>query len=247
MTALVTGAGQRLGRELALHLARRGHDVAIHYNRSVEGAEATAAEARAFGVRAQTFQADLTGESETQRLFPAVLAAMGKLDLLINSAAVLAPDDIRSATRESWDRHMAINLRAPFVLMQEFARQAPPAAEVDGQLQAGALIVNLVDHRVEHPSPDRLSYALSKSGLWSLTCLAAQSLGPDIRVNAIGPGSVLKGAHQSTEDFIHNRARTPLQRGSDISDIARALDYLMSSPAVTGQLLFLDGGSHLFV
>ncbi len=247
MTALVTGAGRRLGRELALHLARQGQDVAIHCHRSAAGAEAVAVEARAFGVRAQVFQADLSDEEQAQGLVPAVHAAMGPLDLLVNSAAILEPDDLPSASRESWDRHMAINLRAPLVLMQAFARQIRHATEADGRIPVPALIVNIVDHRVEHPRPDRLSYALSKSGLWRLTCLAAQTLAPGIRVNAIGPGSVLKGAHQSAEQFSRNRAETPLRHGADASDIARAMDYLMSSPMVTGQLLFVDGGSHLFV
>lgn len=244
--ALVTGAARRLGRAMALHLAARGFDVAIHYSGSDDDAGRTAAEARALGVRAQTFQADLLDIAATAALVPKVAEAMGQMTVLVNNASIFEHDTIRSADMESWDRHIGSNLRAPFQLIQAFAAQAPAARPDErGEPQAGALIVNMVDQRVLKPTPEFMTYSLAKAGLWALTRTAAQALAPNIRVNAIGPGPTIQGVRQSASHFGRQRAATILNRGADAEGITQALGYLLEARAVTGQLICVDGGQHL--
>lgn len=244
--ALVTGGARRLGREMALYLAGRGHDVAIHYASSDVEAEAVAAEARALGVQAVTVQADLLDEAQTATLVARAAAALGHpLTVLVNNASIFEYDTIHTATRTSWDRHIESNLRAPFVLTQSFAAQAPKAAHHGREPVARALVVNLIDQRVLKLTPEFMTYTLAKMGLWALTRTAAQALAPDIRVNAIGPGPTLQGARQSAEHFARQRAATVLQRGADPEGICAALGYFLDAPAVTGQMLCVDGGQHL--
>lgn len=244
--ALVTGGAQRLGRAMALYLAGRGVDVAIHYNGSAEAAEATAAEARAKGVRAVTLQADILDEAQVTPLIAAAAEGLGRpLDILINNASIFEYDRLDTVTRESWDRHFESNLRAPVVLSQHFARQAPKADRSEGEPRAQALIINMLDQRMRKLTPEFMSYTLAKMGLWAFTQTAAQALAPDIRVNAIGPGPTLQGARQSESHFTRQRAATILERGSNPEDICAALGYFLDAPAVTGQLLCVDGGQHL--
>jgi NAD(P)-dependent dehydrogenase (short-subunit alcohol dehydrogenase family) len=246
MTALVTGAGKRLGRAMALYLAQRGHDVAVHYASSEDEAEAVVAEIRAMGRRAQAFRADLLVEAETQALIPAVTAAMGPLTVLVNNASIFEYDRIDTATRTSWDRHLESNLRAPYVLTQAFARQCPPAlTDAEGEPLAQGLVVNMIDQRILKLTPEFSTYTIAKMGLWALTRTAAQGLAPHIRVNAIGPGPTLKGARQSADHFARQRAATVLGRGAGPADITAALGFFLDSPAVTGQFLAIDGGQHL--
>lgn len=245
MTALVTGGARRLGRAIALDLARRGHDLAIHYHASAEDAEATAAEARALGVRAEILAADLLDLDQTEALIPRATAALGPLDLLVNNASIFEYDNIASATRDSWDRHMGSNLRAPFVLTQAFARQAPRADHRSGEPQARALVVNMLDQRVLKPTPEFITYSLAKAGLWWLTRTMAQGLAPDIRVNAIGPGPTMQGTRQSERHFANQRAATILERGAGPEDVCAAIGYFLGAPSVTGQLICVDGGQHL--
>lgn len=243
--ALVTGGAKRLGRAMAIYLAGRGIDVAIHYHGSDEAAQATAAEARAKGVRAEILQADLLDEAQMAPLVDRAAQALGgPLDLLINNASIFEYDTIHSATRESWDRHFNSNLRAPFVLIQHFAAQAPKADRSNGEPKARALVLNMLDQRVRKLTPEFMTYTLAKMGLWTLTQTGAQALAPDIRVNAIGPGPTLQGARQSESHFARQRAATILERGADPEDICAALGYFMDAPAVTGQLLCVDGGQH---
>jgi NAD(P)-dependent dehydrogenase (short-subunit alcohol dehydrogenase family) len=244
--ALVTGAAARLGRAMALSLAGRGFDVAIHYAGSADAAEGVAAEARALGVRAVTLQADLLDEGQMAGLIPAATAALGQLTVLVNNASIFEYDSIHSATLESWNRHIGSNLRAPFVLTQAFAAQAPKGArDAAGEPVAGSLIVNMIDQRVRKLTPEFMTYTLAKMGLWALTQTTAQALAPDIRVNAIGPGPTLQGGRQSADHFARQRAATVLGRGANPSDITAALGYFLDAPAVTGQLLCIDGGQHL--
>ena len=246
MTALVTGAGKRLGRAMALYLAGRGHDVAVHYATSQDEAEGVAADIRAMGRRAQTFQADLLDETQTEALIPAATASLGPLTVLVNNASIFEYDRIDTATRQSWDRHIESNLRAPYVLTQAFARNCPPAVmdENDEPLAQG-LIVNMIDQRILKLTPEFSSYTIAKMGLWALTRTAAQGLAPDVRVNAIGPGPTLQGARQSVQHFAGQRAATVLGRGACVHDITAALGFFLDSPSVTGQFLAIDGGQHL--
>ncbi len=246
MTALVTGAGKRLGRAMALYLAKRGHDVAVHYASSAADAEAVAEEIRAMGRRAVTLQADLLVEAETEALIPAAVAALGPLTVLVNNASIFEYDRIETATRASWDRHMESNLRAPYVLTQAFARQCPPArTDENGEPLAQGLVINMIDQRILKLTPEFSSYTIAKMGLWALTRTAAQGLAPHVRVNAIGPGPTLQGARQSADHFARQRAATVLGRGANPSDITAALGFFLDSPAVTGQFLAIDGGQHL--
>ncbi len=245
--ALVTGAGKRIGRALALGLAERGYDVAVHYAGSAEAAEATAADIRALGQKAVTLRADLMQEGETQALLPAAAEALGgPVTVLVNNASIFERDRIDSVSRESWDRHMESNLRAPFVLMQAMAAQGLRAArDAAGEPVAAGLVINMIDQRVRKLTPDFTSYTLAKAALWTLTQTAAQALAPDLRVNAIGPGPTLQGPRQSEEDFAAQRAATVLGRGASPEEIVAALGYFLDAKGVTGQLLCVDGGQHL--
>lgn len=244
MAALVTGAGKRLGRAMALHLAARGHDVAVHYAGSADAAAEVVAEIRTMGRKAEALQADLLDEDATQGLVGRAADAVGQLSVLVNNASIFDYDTLSTATRAGWDRHMGSNLRAPFVLIQNFAAQAPEAGS-DGEPLATGLVLNMIDQRVRKLTPEFMTYTLSKLGLWTLTQTVAQALAPRIRVNAIGPGPTLIGARQSQDHFDRQRANTVLGRGANESDITAALDYFLNAPAVTGQLLCVDGGQHL--
>jgi len=244
---LVTGAGMRLGRAMALYMARRGYDVAVHYARSREGAEATAAQIRDMGRRAVTLPADLLHEEHTAELLPQAAEALGgPITCLINNASIFEYDNISTATRDSWDRHMESNLRAPFVLTQAMAAQGlEPVHDATGEPIARGLIVNMIDQRVRKLTPEFMTYTIAKMGLWAMTRTTAQALAPAIRVNAIGPGPTLQGHRQSEAHFAAQRANTVSRRGANPDDITAALGYFLDAPAVTGQLICVDGGQHL--
>lgn len=245
--ALVTGAGKRLGRAMALELARRGYDVGVHYATSADEAEAVAEDIRGMGQRAVALQADLLQEDQVQALLPEAARALGgPITCLINNASIFEYDNIGTATRESWDRHMESNLRAPFVLTQALAAQIPEPGQCDnGETLAHGLVVNMVDQRVRKLTPEFMTYTLAKMGLWAFTRTAAQALAPRVRVNAIGPGPTLQGHRQSDSHFQRQRQTTVLNRGANAEDIVAALAYFLDAPAVTGQLLCVDGGQHL--
>lgn len=247
MRALVTGAGKRLGQAMAIELARKGYDVGIHYATSREEAEETANKVRALGQRAELLQADLLIEEQAEALLPAAAAALGgAITCLVNNASIFEHDTIETATRESWDRHFGSNLRAPFLLIQAMAAQDMPIlTDRNSEPLAWGLVVNMIDQRVRRLTPEFVSYTLAKSGLWTLTQTAAQALAPQIRVNAIGPGPTLQGPRQSEDQFARQRASTVLRRGANLDDITAALGYLLSAPAITGQLICVDGGQHL--
>ena len=247
MKALVTGAGARLGRAMALYLGQRGYDVAVHYASSADGAEETCAELRAMGRNAMPLQADLLDEDATQALVGRAAEALGgPLTCLVNNASIFEYDNIRTATRDSWDRHLTSNLRAPFVLTQCFAAQAPaPIDDANGEPVAQALIVNMLDQRIHKLTPEFMTYTIAKMGLWAMTRTTAQALAPKVRVNGIGPGPTLKGGRQSEKHFQKQRAATILERGANPADITAALGYFLDAPAVTGQMLAVDGGQHL--
>lgn len=247
MRALVTGAGKRLGREMALYLARRGFDVAVHYASSEAEAAGVVAEITAMGRRAVAVQADLLDEAQVQTLIAQAAAGLGgPLTVLVNNASIFEYDTIASATRTSWDRHIESNLRAPFVLTQGFAAQVPQAVpDAAGEPVAQGLIVNMIDQRVHKLTPEFMTYTLAKMGLWALTQTSAQGLAPHVRVNGIGPGPTLQGGRQSDSHFARQRAATVLKRGANPADITAALGFFLDSPAVTGQMIAVDGGQHL--
>jgi len=248
MTAvLITGAAKRLGRAMALHLAGRGYDVAVHFAGSQDAADATVADIRALGRVAVALQADLTDEAQIQGLFGRAVAGLGRpITTLINNASVFEYDNLETATRTSWDRHMESNLRAPFVLTQALAAHVPdPVMDANNEPVAQGLVINMIDQRVRKLTPEFISYTLAKMGLWAFTQTAAQALAPRVRVNAIGPGPTLIGSRQSDAHFARQRAGTILERGSNTADILGAMDAFVNAPAITGQLLCVDGGQHL--
>ena len=245
--ALITGAGQRLGRAMALALAEHGFDIAVHYMTSADAAEEVAEAVRVLGRQATTLHADLLDEAATTALLPAAAKALGgPITVLINNASIFEHDTIETATRQSWDRHIGSNLRAPFVLTQALAAQAPaPTTDENAEPRAEALVVNMLDQRVRKLTPEFMTYTIAKMGLWAFTQTAAQGLAPCVRVNAIAPGPTLQGTRQSTDHFVRQRAGTVLRRGANPGDIIGALLYFLHAPAVTGQLLCVDGGQHL--
>jgi NAD(P)-dependent dehydrogenase (short-subunit alcohol dehydrogenase family) len=234
---LVTGAAKRLGRAIALDLAAQGWNVAIHYNSSEEDADSAAQAVRAFGADAAILKCDLSKEAETATLVARAVKELGPLTALINSASLFENDDWQSASRKTWDHHIETNLRAPLLLSQLFAKQLPEGAKGN--------IINIIDQRVLKPTPQFLSYSVSKAGLYWLTTTLAQGMGPRIRVNAVGPGPTLKNPRQSDADFNRQRDATILGRGADPADICAAVRYLLEAEAVTGQMLAVDGGQHL--
>ncbi len=235
--ALVTGAAQRIGRAIALDLASAGWAVAIHYRNSRADAEALAAEIAGGGGRAVALAADLASEDEAATLVPRAVAALGPLTCLVNNASNFEMDKAESVTRDSWDAHIEVNLRAPFVLSQAFARQLP------GELQGA--IVNMLDERVWNLTPYFISYTVSKVGLWALTRTLALAFAPRIRVNGIGPGPALPSPRQSDEQFQRQFAAMPLGRGTTPAEICAAVRFILGAPAMTGQMIALDGGQHL--
>ena len=245
--ALVTGAAARVGRAMALALAEDGWDIAVHYKGSSDGAEATAEDLRALGANAVTLQADLSDDVTVKGLVDAAAEALGgPLSLLINNASWFENDTIGSITTESWENGMASNLRAPVILTQAFAAQAPePQIDAKGEPVAQAVVVNMIDQRMLKPTPQFMSYTLAKSALLTFTRTSAQAMAPKVRVGAIGPGPTLAATQQTDEHFAKQRAACILRRGSDPEDIVHAMRFIVGNKAFTGQMLAIDGGQHL--
>jgi len=235
--ALVTGAAKRIGRDIALGLAEDGWRVALHYRESAKEVEDLAEAIAGTGGEAATVRADLGDEEQAQGLMAAAADLVGPLTLLVNNAAIFEEDTVQTASLESWNRHMQINLRAPFVLMQGFQAQVPAGLEGN--------IVNIVDQRVLSLTPHFTSYTLSKAGLWTLTQTMAMAMAPEIRVNAIGPGPVLPSRRQTGEAFIEQWSSLPLRRSVDPREIVDAIRFIVEAPSMTGQMITLDGGQHL--
>jgi NAD(P)-dependent dehydrogenase (short-subunit alcohol dehydrogenase family) len=235
--ALITGGAQRIGREMALALAEDGFAVAVHYHSSRKAAENLVEAIRTKGATAVALGADLADEEAVRMLVPRAERALGPVGCLVNNAAVFTDDTVETATREIWDLHLAVNLRAPFVLIQNFAVRLPS--------DASGVVINLLDERVWSLTPFFVSYTLSKAGLWTLTQTLALALAPRIRVNGIGPGPTLPSPRQTREQFARQCELMPLRRGTSPQEIAAAMRYILSAPAMTGQMIALDGGQHL--
>lgn len=235
--AIVTGAGQRIGRAIALGLGAAGWAVAVHHKGSSAEAEETVAAIECDGGHAVALNADLADEEETSTLMARATEALGPLACLVNNASLFEYDDAASTTRESWEAHMSVNLRAPFILAQTFAAGLP--------VGAAGVIINILDQRVWNLTPHFMSYTVSKAGLWTLTQTLALALAPTIRVNAIGPGPVLPNTRQSETQFRVQCESTPLGHGASPQEISDAVRFILAAPAMTGQMLALDGGQHL--
>lgn len=240
---LITGAAHRIGRAIALDMAGRGWKVVVHYLSSGDAAQKLVNEIKEFnelndsGSSALAVQADLQNSDDLDRLMAASVSTFGHIDCLINNASLFEDDEITSLDKNSWAAHIDTNLRAPIFLSQSFAAQLP--RENSGN------IINIIDQRVWRLTPLFFSYTISKSALWTATRTMAQALAPQIRVNGIGPGPVMKSVHQSAEQFARQCASTPLGRGSSGEEIASAVQYILDAPSMTGQMIALDGGQHL--
>jgi NAD(P)-dependent dehydrogenase (short-subunit alcohol dehydrogenase family) len=241
MAALVTGAGRRIGRALALAFASAGHDVAVHHRpASREEALQVADEIRSLGRRAVALPAELTEEADVRTLVSRATEAIGTLTVLVNNASLFQDDRFGALSRERWDAHLETNLRAPIVLSEAFAAALPRDIS-NGE----AAIVNILDQRVLKPNPQFFSYGLSRSALLAATRTMAQALAPRIRVNAVGPGPTFVSIHQDAETFAAEASGTLLGQAIRVQDICEAALYLAGARAVTGQLIAVDGGQHL--
>ncbi len=235
--ALVTGAARRLGRAIALDLGHQGWSIALHVHVDDPDAQSVLRELTALGVQAQLFVADLASETQVDDLVPRVGKALGPPVCLVNNASVFTYDDIASLTSPTWDRHFTVNAKAPVFLAKALAKHLPAG-------RAG-VVINIIDQRVWKPTPHFLSYAGSKATLWAMTQTLAQGLAPHVRVNAIGPGPMLRSVHQSQAEFDAQCAATPLARATTTDDVAAAIRFIIDAPAMTGQMIALDGGQHL--
>ncbi|MGB7539054.1 MAG: SDR family oxidoreductase [Anaerolineales bacterium] len=232
--ALVTGGAVRLGRAIALGLAARGADLALHYNTSEAAANQTAEAVRALGRRCVLIGADLRQIDSPGKLFEAASAHYGRTDILINSAAVFERGTLENTSPDLWEKTLAVNLRAPFFLSQEFAAQSK-----NGD------IIFLADSRVRRPTAEFLAYTLTKSALVTLTRSLAKSLAPRIRVNAVAPGAILPPPDEGEEYLQKLVPRIPLNRPGTAEDIVRGVVYLLEASFVTGEVLHIDGGEYL--
>jgi NAD(P)-dependent dehydrogenase (short-subunit alcohol dehydrogenase family) len=235
--ALVTGAARRLGRSIALALAEAGFDLALHCHTRCGEAEGLCEQIQTLGRKATIVSADFRCEDQLATVLPQAVSGLGPVGVLVNNAGSFLRDEWHDATRESWDHHMQPNLRAPFVLMQDFARLLPQAAQ--------GVVVNMLDERVWSPTPHFMTYTVSKAGLWMLTQTMALALAPRIRVCAIGPGATLPSPQQTPAQLARHIATTPLGHGATPEEIGRAVLMVLSLPAFTGQMIALDGGQHL--
>lgn len=241
--ALVTGAAQRIGRVIALELAGHGFDVAVHCHRSRSAADATAAEARAIGARAEVFVADLADDTACRTLLPAVVARLGRVDAVVNNASLFRYDHARDAGRALLDAHWRTNTAAPVALAQALADHVAARAAVDEAAQG--CVVNLLDQTLWNPNPDYFSYTLSKAALREATVLQAQALAPRVRVAGVAPGVTLPSGPMTEAEHAAAARLTPLGRSSTPEDVARAVRFVIESPAITGSTLLVDGGQHL--
>jgi NAD(P)-dependent dehydrogenase (short-subunit alcohol dehydrogenase family) len=241
---LVTGAARRLGREIALGMARAGWDVAVHYGSSAEQAARTVADIEALGRRAVALPADLDDEAAVEALFDAACARLGPLDAVVNNASRFEPDRPETASYAMLARHVGPNLGAPLVLARRL-HALRAAVAPDAPAAAPAVVVNLLDQKLENPNPDFLAYTLSKAALASATTLLAMAFAPQLRVVAVSPGITLLSGDQTPESFERAHRMTPLGRSSTPADVVDAVVFLASAPAITGINLTVDGGQHL--
>jgi len=240
--ALVTGAAKRLGREIALDLARAGWDLIVHYGNSQEQALETVRLVEQLGQRAVALQADLAIEAQTATLITRCIEALGLPDCLVNSASLFEYDTAQTFTQAQLDLHMRINVGAPVALARELHRARLASTT---HFTHPAVVINLLDQKLANPNPDFLTYTLSKAALEHATVLLAQALAPLMRVVGLAPGITMVSGDQTMDSFTQAHTMTPLGYSSSPEDIGRAAVYLASAHAVTGTTLYVDGGQHL--
>jgi NAD(P)-dependent dehydrogenase (short-subunit alcohol dehydrogenase family) len=242
--ALVTGAAKRVGRAIAIGLAKDGWDVAIHYGNSKDAAEQTVKDILATGQRGVALQADLSKEDEANQLIGRCVEALGLPTCLVNNASLFQYDVASSFSYAALDRHMLTNVAAPLILSRDLYRLHAKNRVQDAVGPSG-VVINLLDQKLANLNPDFLSYTLSKAALHSATTLLAQSFAPNLRVVGVAPGITMVSGDQSDDGFAKAHSMTPLGKSSTPDDIAGAVIYLANSNAVTGTTLYVDGGQHL--
>lgn len=237
-TVLVTGSGKRLGREIALALAEAGWQVAVHYRHSAAEAEQTVADCRQRGAAAAAFGADLADEAAARALLPQVLAHFGRVDAVVNSAALFEHDSAASFSYAALDKHLRANTAAPIVLAQALH------AHVCARAGEG-VVVNLLDQKLWNQNPDFLSYTLSKAALEAANTMLALALAPAVRVVGVAPGLTLTSDYLTPEKFAALHRLSPLGRSSTAQDVSSAVRFALDNRAITGTTLLVDGGQHL--
>ena len=236
-TALVTGGAKRIGRVMCKYLVEEGWSICIHYLNSKKEADETLETINKLGGKAFKLKANLNNENETRELFNLAENTIGPIGLLINNASIFYPEDWHEVTDLSWNNNFNINLKAPFILSQEFAKSLPK--------NSNGLILNLIDQRVLKLKSDFFSYTISKAALYTMTKTLALALAPRIRVNGIGPGPTLPNSQQTDQIFNLEAQSTLLRKKVNPEEIAETMMYLINSESVTGQMIAVDSGQHL--
>jgi len=235
-TAFITGAAKRLGKEMAIHLAKKGWNIAIHYNSSAVAAsqlQSMLVKLNPSGIF-KTFRANLSVLEEVEKLIPTIFSEMGAIDLLINNASVFEQSYIKETNAELLNRQMLVNFHAPFILIRDFTRMASKGS-----------VINMVDTRITANRSNYAAYALSKKALWELTKMAALEFAPAIRVNAIAPGVTLAPEEKDNNYLEELAKKIPMKKPGGVEPILKNLDYILENDYLTGQLLFADGGENL--
>ena len=234
---LITGGSTRIGREIALHFSKKGWNIIIHYFRSSAKAKILKKIIEKNEVKVILVKADLKNSKQVQNIFSIANRKLGKIDCLINNAALFEKDDILNFTDKSWNDHLNINLLAPTILIKNFAKQAPKKTTSN--------IINIIDQRVFKLTPVFMSYTLSKSALYTLTKTMAMRLSPSIKVNGVAPGPTIKSKRQSTRHFNKQAGSTLLKKPVGLKDICDTVEFLMNNNSITGQVIAVDSGQNL--
>jgi NAD(P)-dependent dehydrogenase (short-subunit alcohol dehydrogenase family) len=234
---LITGGSTRIGKEIALHFARRGWNIIIHYFNSSSEARILKKIIEKNKVKAILIKADLKNRKQVENIFSLAKKELGKIDCLVNNAALFEKDDILNFTSKNWNDHLNINLLAPAILIKNFAKQAPKTTSSN--------IINIIDQRVFKLTPIFMSYTLSKSALYTLTKTMAMRLGPNIKVNGIAPGPTIKSKRQSTKHFNKQARSTLLKKPVRLKDICDTVEFLINNSSITGQVIAVDSGQNL--
>ena len=234
---LITGASTRIGKQIALHFSKKGWNIVIHYFKSSSEAKKLKSIIEKNFVKAVLIKADLKNKKEVEKIIPTATKKLGKIDCLINNAALFEKDDILNFTNKSWNDHLNINLLAPAILIKYFAKQASK--------KKSSNIINIIDQRVFKLTSIFMSYTLSKSALYTLTKTMAMRLGPNIKVNGIAPGPTIKSKRQSTKHFDKQAKSTLLKKPVSTQDICDTIEFLIDNNSITGQVVAVDSGQNL--
>ena len=234
---LITGAATRIGKAIALHFAKQGWNVAIHYFKSSSDAKKLKKKIEKYLVKVVLVKANLKNTKQVKEIIPLAKKKLGTINCLINNAALFEKDDILNFTNESWNNHLNINLLAPAILIKQFSKQASKKNISN--------IINIIDQRVFKLTPIFMSYTLSKSALHTLTKTMAMRLSPNIKVNGIAPGPTIKSKRQSTKHFNKQAGSTLLKKPVGLKDICDTVEFLINNNSITGQIIAVDSGQNL--